>query len=217
MSGVRTLSLLDDAMAEEFAWRKKELHELKSRVHLERRNQHGNTYIRCAVALLYAHWEGFIKAIATHYLEYVSRLQLRHEELSGEFLALASAGRVTRAMSTESPRSHVALVAFFRNEMPNRSAIPWRGKVKTRSNLKSTVLREIVEMLGLDYGPFQTKEKLIDERLVDSRNSIAHGHYLLLDRHRYLELHEQILSLMQEFNDQIARAATTEAFRVTPE
>lgn len=73
MTKVRTLSDLSDAMDAEFAWRKKELHTVKSAVIANEKTANRDTYIRSAVAMLYAHWEGFIKNAGTFYLEFVSQ------------------------------------------------------------------------------------------------------------------------------------------------
>jgi hypothetical protein len=94
--------------------------------------------------------------------------------------------------------------------------IPYKDSVNTESNLSSKVLRNILAILGLDYSVYSTKEKLIDEKLVWSRNSIAHGEYLMVDVATYLELHEQIFALMTTLRNQIDNAATLRQYRAVP-
>src|SRR5207244_1981388 len=95
MAQIRSLSDLQQAMSEEFAWRKKELHQLKSMVVANENAPHQDLFIRAAVTLLYAHWEGFIKNIGTAYLEFVASRRLPNAELSSPFLALVI-GRLVR-------------------------------------------------------------------------------------------------------------------------
>ncbi|RYZ75211.1 MAG: hypothetical protein EOP04_33620 [Proteobacteria bacterium] len=67
--------------------------------------------------------------------------------------------------------------------------------------------------LGLDYSLYVTKEKLVDERLLLSRNNIAHGSYLSLDAEDYLEMHGQIIGMMEAFRNQIDNHATLGRFK----
>src|SRR5438105_9171667 len=88
-SGIRTREQLQEAMSEEFAWRKKELHSLKMLVHANETTRNRDMCIRAAVPLLYAHWEGIVKQLGSCYLEFVARQKLKHGELPANFLAMA--------------------------------------------------------------------------------------------------------------------------------
>jgi MAE_28990/MAE_18760-like HEPN len=57
---LRTLSLLQDYLDGELAWRIKELADMKYSVK-KAESDRKRTVIRASLALLYAHWEGFIK------------------------------------------------------------------------------------------------------------------------------------------------------------
>jgi hypothetical protein len=75
------------------------------------------------------------------------------------------------------------------------------------------VLREIALLLGLDYSRFETKEVLIDEKLLGNRNRIAHGEALLVDLNEYLSLHEEVHGVMQDFYNQIDNLAFTGSYQ----
>ncbi len=89
MAQIRSLSDLQDEMAAEFAWRKKELHQLKIAVLANEKTYNRDLYIRASIPLLYAHWEGFVRRIGSAYVEFVARSRLKNEELSTHFLAVA--------------------------------------------------------------------------------------------------------------------------------
>src|SRR5690606_30193343 len=74
---VRTLEMFCDFLDEELAWRKKELSVLKNLVERDLGTfSHNKALARCGVALLYAHWEGFVRIAGTSFLEFV--LMQRH-------------------------------------------------------------------------------------------------------------------------------------------
>jgi hypothetical protein len=216
MSAIRTQADLQNEMAADFAWRKKELHALKTMVIANENTHNRDLFIRAAITLLYAHWEGFIKSIGGHYLEFVGRKQLKHEELRSNFLAVALS-RLIRDLAAASKVQHcLEIVAFFREEASARSSFDWKAGVNTKSNLKSSVFHEIVMMLGLDYSRFSTKEKLLDEKLLKNRNRIAHGQFLLLQVKEYIDLHDEVIGMMQDFYNQIENSAFTDAYRKKP-
>jgi len=61
---IRTTEQLVDGVSTEISWRRKELTDLKSLVQkMAGVRSREDTITRAAFALLYAHWEGFVKAM----------------------------------------------------------------------------------------------------------------------------------------------------------
>ena len=54
-----------------------------------------------------------------------------------------------------------------------------RKSSKLESNLKFWVFRDICIIIGIDHRKYELNEKIIDTELVEHRNNIAHGKYLL--------------------------------------
>lgn len=214
MSHIRTLLELQDAMSQEFAWRKKELHSLRMLVIANEKHYTRDLHIRSAVTLLYAHWEGFIKQISRYYLEFVGRRRLKNDELSPNFLAMALASMVRKAASSDRIQPCLDIVQFFNSDMSSRSRLEWEYGVNTKGNLRSDVFREVVATLGLDYSRFATKEKLIDEKLVHVRNNVAHGRFIALGFQEYLDLHGEMIGVMQDFYNQVDNSANAGSYRV---
>jgi len=212
---IRTADDVNRALADEFIWRKKELTALKFLVEAPNTSADRRAaLLRGGVALLYAHWEGFIKAAGRVYIEFLKYQRLPYEQLAPNFLALAARSKMFGASQSGRIRQHIELARFFRSELGQRSNITQRDAVGTRGNLSSQVLRDITDTLGLDYGPYATKERLIDESLVAVRNTIAHGQYLQPELRDFLELYTEVLDLLEVFRTQVDNAVSTGAYRL---
>lgn len=210
---LRTLEDLSDHLDGELAWRKKELLSLKGLIDRQSKNRQESALLRSAVALLYGHWEGFVKAGGTAYLNFVSHRNLRCEELADHILALEMRQTLNDASSAKKASVHAEVVNFLRSGLSIRSNIPWKSAVETKSNLKSEVFREIACALGIDYSLYQTKEKLLDDKLLAVRNNIAHGERFEVSYEAYCELHTEVIDLLQLFRNQVDNAASTESYR----
>lgn len=211
---LRTPEVLYDHLSDELAWRKKELAAIRSLVNrkdFSRRKR--NAILRSSIALLYAHWEGYCKNSASSYLEFVAMQRMNYKELSKNFIALVVQKKFHTATNSTKISAYQEVANFLLDGLEDRSIIPYKNVINTRSNLSSTVLREIIETLGLRYSPFQTKEKLIDEKLLKNRNQIAHGDFVLIDQDEFLELYNQVISMMNELNNQIVNAAILKLYR----
>lgn len=166
-----------------------------------------NALLRSGVALLYAHWEGYIRTAATSYLEFVARQKLTYGELTINFVAIAMKAKLNEVNDTNKATVFTAVTNLILTQVHQTSSIPYEDIISTASNLSSAILREITCLLGLDYSFYETKEVIINEQLLKRRNAIAHGEYLSLDRDEYQQLHDEILAMMENFRTQVENSA----------
>ena len=211
---IRTLNDLQDIIDAEMAWRKRELSAIRSNV-VEARNFAKDTAVRAGIALLYAHWDGAIKNIATYYLEYVAMLGLPYGQLKPNFLAITLKNELKTFEASNKTTIHTTIVTDIIGSHDIKSKIPIEGIVKTNSNLNSEIFMEIMATIGLDCTEYESSYKLIDTILLEKRNKIAHGERLEtigMDEERYFEIHEKVFSLIQLFANQVANAAILEDY-----
>jgi len=211
---IRTAENLSDRLSQDLAWRKRELGEI---LHLIRRAVGSpvkqRALSRCGVAVLYAHFEGFVRNGGRRYLELVCMKRLRNEELSDRMMALMVRNRLASVVDSRKASSFQGVVGFLRHEGQSRSRLPYKTSLDTESNLSSRVLKEITWCLDFDYSPYETKQKLIDNKLLERRNHIAHGEFIDVDADEYEQLHTEVVQLMDLFKNQAENAAVLEQYR----
>ncbi len=204
---LKTAEQLSDRLSKELAWRKKELSDVKSLVETKSfSDSRHKALVRSGICLLYAHWEGFVKLAANSYLEYVRMQKLCYEELASNFLALAMKEKLKEAKETNKPSLYIPVCDFFLDELNQRCLLP-KDAISTASNLSSEIFKEITHTLGIDFSTYSTKSVLIDTKLLKTRNEIAHGEYSTFDREEYIELHSEVIAMLDLFRNQIENAA----------
>ncbi len=212
---IRRLEDLQDCVDKEMAWRRKELTSVKATIKTSR-SFAKNTAIRAGVALLYSHWEGAVKNIATYYLEYVSRKQLCYSELKPCFLAVSIKKDVAQFENSNKSTLHSQIVCNVLEKQKEKSNIPYDGIIKTNANLNSKVLKEIFATIGLPIDAYESSFNFIDEVLLAKRNCIAHGErldILDLDESRYYQMQQKIVDLLNMFVIDVMNAATLEKYK----
>lgn len=208
----RTPEQLDDLLAEDLIWRKREISSLKLSAEAAPPERQP-AMLRAALSMLYAHWEGFVKTAATAYIRFVSLQRLRYAELSANFLALSVRRLLRPASEANRIGAHIAVAEFFLRDLERQSSLPHRDEIRAEGNLSARVLHEVIDTLGLDYSPFEMKARLIDEILLKTRNTIAHGEYLLIDMSRYRELSAEVVEMLDIFRVQVSNAAALQQYR----
>lgn len=208
---IRSLSELNDFLAKELAWRKRELTTFIFLVQCPREHQQ-NAILRGAICILYAHWEGFIKAAATSYLRLVASQGLKYRDLSANFVALGLGPKIKIAGLSNKVSLHTELVEYLLSDLNDSANIPYDNAFDTIGNLNSKVLQDILCALGLDDKFYLTKGPLIDEKLLHNRNNVAHGEYFDIEQADYENLHEEVIKLVEQFRTDIENKAILQGY-----
>jgi hypothetical protein len=209
---IRTTDELIERVGRDLIWRRKELSELKGLAQEMQGQIRSRVIIRSAVALLYAHWEGFVKKSSSYYLEFVSSHRLPYGRLAPNFVALSLKAKFNELAVSDKISGANLLAEFFCTSLNRQSSVPYKGAVDTKSNLSSKVLQDILSALGIAHDNFSTKMNFIDSNLVNPRNHIAHGEDFVLTVAEYIVLHDSVMELLETYRNEVENAAVLRLF-----
>jgi len=209
---IRTVEMLSDFLSHDLAWRKKELTDIRRIFQLSEHSTRRKALTRCGIALLYAHFEGFTKQAGRAYLEFIATQRLKNSEISSNLRAVTLRELLSSVESSRKPSAYHPVVDLFENQDGARAKIPYKTAIDTESNLSSRVLREIIFILGLDYSAYESKQVLIDSKLLGRRNHIAHGESLDIDDDDYDDMHNSVITLLNCLRNQIESAASSKSY-----
>jgi hypothetical protein len=214
MAIIRTKEELIDKIGQDHVWRLREISELKNLIQEPSISEiRKRVLCRAGIALLYAHWEGFVKKSGTYFLEYVAAQRHNVSELRSNFITLLVRGKIDKASESNKYSAFDEVTRYIINNQTTRAKIPTKNVVETQSNLSTNVLKEIMWCLGLDYGFYEPKEKLIDLMLVGRRNHVAHGEAIGVEIVDFVDMVDEVLGLMNTFKNLLENSCITESYK----
>lgn len=216
MAKIRTKEELVDKIGQDHVWRLREIAELKNLIQEPTTSDlRKRVLCRSGIALLYAHWEGFVKKSGTYFLEYVAAQRHNISELRSNFVTLLVRGKIDKASESNKYSAFDEVTRYIIDNQTTRARIPTRDVVETRANLSTNVLKEIMWCLGLDYEIYESKEKLIDLKLVGRRNHVAHGEAIEIEGEDFLYIANEVLGLMNTFKNLLENSCLNESYKAT--
>jgi hypothetical protein len=214
MKKIRTLAQLQEALDAGMSWRIKEISDFK--LVTKTQNPASRTFIRAGIALVYAHWEGFIKAASEDYLNFVGNQGHVYRDLKTCFAVFGLKGKLTSLNASRKAKPNIETLDFILAEMNKPARMSMSSAINTESNLTSAIFANIAVSLDISPSPYETKFNLIDESLVNRRNKVAHGEYLDLSSTDFLTLADEILQMMRNYKTDIENAASQQNYKRLP-
>ncbi len=199
-----TFAQLTNKLDNDLSWRRRELNLIYSQIG-PTESPLNKTLLRAAIPFLYAHWEGYVKVVAETYLEFVANKYEKISDLKTSFVVLAIEKKMN-IYEANNFEQKVQLVNLLINEYDKKANVPIKDVIQTKSNLWFNVFEEILFILGLDSIQLVHYKSVIDD-LVDSRNHIAHGHFLNISYSIYDSIHKDVVSAMSQFKTEIENSA----------
>lgn len=210
---IKDIEELEDYLIADLAWRKKELISLKILVENDRVNE--IILLRAAIALLCAHFEGFIKKAANGYVAYVSGQNIKYEELKDTFAAIKMQKEFLECSKSEKNSRHAKLLQKYESLKQQSFRMDYTEDqpiVSTESNPSSKVLNEILSTIGIDSDIFETKTNYIDSSLLYERHRVVHGEKSELEKIDFISTFSIIMKLLDEFQELIIDSAKNKIY-----
>lgn len=210
---IKNVGKLQDLLDEDFIWRKKELIDCQLLIH----STDNKMLCRMGIALLCAHFEGFIKQAANYYIVYVSSQNIKLSELKINFNALHSANIMKNCNQTEKISVYNRVIEEILSNYEEKNFNVKYSKdnpiIKTGGNPSSTVLKEILLSIGLDFSPYEMKKNYIDTDLLSNRHGIVHGEKRFISIEDFDGTLYQVMEIMDSVRDQILDAAINKDYK----
>jgi len=197
----------------ELSWRKYELYILKSSIP-ESANKKQQAFLRMAIPILYAHFEGFIKVSAYYYLKYVTSRKLKYSELLEQFIIIGLKSKLN-LKEANSIEKQTKIIKLILENFDNQLKLPTKNIINTKSNLNFKVFSEILFLIGLDKKIFKNYESVIND-LITHRNYIAHGENKTVDKDTFEKFYSEIINLMSCFKTVLEDHAIQEKYKKRP-
>lgn len=211
MAKIRTLIQLQETLDSEMGWRIKEISDFK--LVTKKQPTASHTFTRAGVALVYAHWEGFIKAASEAYLNFVENQGHIYRDLKICFAVFGLKARLSLLDTGRKAKSNIEALEFVFSEIDKPAKMNMSSAINTEANLTSNVFANIAASIDISISPYETKFNLIDESLVSRRNKVAHGEYLDLSPEDFMVLADEILQMMRTYKTDIENSASLQSYK----
>lgn len=214
-----TLDAFENSLDRDLSWRKKEF----SNIELLIQEKSGNaplldTLYRSAILLLYSHWEGHIKYCAREYIKYICSQELKCSKLKDNFHQIMLGKYISDKNISQLNAGNIhhqqELFHFFRNQQQHTFKVNEEHTISTQSNLNFERLSIILSQLGFEIGSLEMKRAFIDEKLLDGRNSIAHGNRQgkTKPKELYGEIKNELLAMIEYFHSLIKESISNQTY-----
>jgi hypothetical protein len=210
---IRSIEELEDKLESDLSWRKKEILSLKILIDSDEINQ--KILLRAGIALLCAHFEGFIKVASNYYIVYVSNKKIKADDIINTLVAIKMNKKIKQCGETEKFSVHGEMITLLEKIKGENFFIKYTEDspiISTNSNPTSTVLEEMLRTIGVNSDIFETKKQYIDYSLLRNRHKVVHGERHELDYEDFINTHCIVLELLDSYKELIINAAEQELF-----
>jgi MAE_28990/MAE_18760-like HEPN len=199
-------------VTEDFTWRVKELSDLKQVIRLS-----GNSYAavarKAALALVYAHWEGYVVFVAAAYLTYIAKRKRVLSSLMPSLHAVSLTGHVQEWQKQKDTIGlRLKMIEIFRSMQSHQFKKPPSGAINAGGNLNFERFADICKVMMVDAATIITDQEYLDNEIVGVRNRIAHGANIVISDERLARATNFVLSSMRSFRTDIETCVLNRAF-----
>jgi len=209
---IPTITSFENALQVDLSWRRKELSSLYlAAIGATPNSDSQSRAARSGIVLSYAHLEGFSRESIRCYLAYVKGRLLKWSELSPNFAALKLSRMVSQGTHKASYYGDAAV--YWTSKLEEIADLPDPVVISAKSNLTFSQFCEMLYSINIDPKPFETKKNFFDVVLLERRNAIAHGEEKKTSLEDYLEVHTEVVEILDVLSETLVSSALAKAFR----
>jgi hypothetical protein len=192
---------LSNQLDQDFTWRLKEFSDLKTAI--QRADEVARpALLRAFIALMYAHWEGYVKLCASKYFQHIALRRKRFSELESQLYVNYFLPRLDAFFrSRGSVAEKCQFLADVLSSADKRFSYINPALVDTHSNLNTDVLSDLCKICGISFAPFEDARPFIDILMLKRRNEIAHGAEVYVGADEIDDLTDRAIGLMRAFRN----------------
>lgn len=147
-------------------------------------------------------------------MQYLALRRLAYSNLKESFRLNAFFVRFRRlSQGRLTHREQIALLCEVLESGGQRFSSVNEDILSTRSNLNSSVLRDICCVLSLDMSHFDNDLDFLDKVLLHRRNNIAHGDFIEIDFEVLRDMSDRVIELMRKFNNLVDNQVSLQGYR----
>lgn len=211
---IKTIEKLEEKLESDLLWRRRELINIKTLIEDKQNNIDKNILIRSGIALLCAHWEGYVRFVANMYVVYICDTNNKAKDLKENFLALLLSKDIVRSGKTDKTSVHTKLIDKIKNVRESKFYIKYTDDnriIKTNSNLSYELFDEILSSINIE-NKYELKKNYIDYNLLKRRHEIVHGEKTEFEIDDFVSTFEIIVAILEEFKNQVIAAAEKKVY-----
>ena len=206
---IRSLSEFNDTLEESKAWRKKDILELKLQIEKQPKS---SILAKSAIVIAYSHWEGYVRDSITAIIEYINARKVRYNDIRIEIIVFQFLYELKHHMIHTNIDNIIELIR--RINTSKRIFINSKTHIRKIKMLTWNEYKKIMQLLGLDIKSLETKQKFIDERLISTRNRIAHGEYEnAVDHSLAIETLKLVIDIIEQHHAQVTEYISKKQYR----
>jgi hypothetical protein len=205
---------LSNLFDEELIWRRRELSDMKAAVWRADRPAKV-ALLRALVTMCYAHWEGYVRACANRYFEYLTMRRRPYSDFERQVYVNAFLVRID---ALHKGRTSLDARCKLVNDIIDGTVGQFNyinpSLIDTKSNLNTDTVREICIICSVDFAHFESRRDFLDKLVLKRRNNIAHGQIEFIEESEMDGLVADILALMEHFRTLLENKVYLKAYAV---
>ena len=133
--------------------------------------------------------------------------------LADNFITASLKQEFVKCWNTRQTSTHHKIVHILLNQLTDIATFNENQIIQTKSNLDFNTFNEVIFTIGIDPAYYESKEHFLDDILLEKRHHIAHGDRNTVDNEEYVQLHRDVILMLDIFHQQIIDSVINQSYK----